>query len=302
MNFGPEHSIERVFEGARDALSQAGIDTPDADAELIFAHVLDVSRGRVQALRVLGQALEPAQLERIQHLVGERAQRVPLQHLTGLAPFRRVELAVGPGVFIPRPETEVAAQLAVDALSAVPSAQPIAVDLCTGSGALALALATEVPTAHIWALEKSGEAHAWATRNVERLGDGRVSLHRGDVADLVPSSPGAPLSGVWNELVGRAHVVVSNPPYVPADMVPRDPEVREHDPALALYGGADGLDVVRQIARVARALLAPGGTLIVEHAETQGEAVRQLFNRAGLRAAATHPDLTTRDRVTTALR
>lgn len=292
----PGTRIVDVVRGIRERLEAAGIDDPGADAELIVGHVLGESRGRVQALAIMGRGITGAQRERVAELAELRVDRVPLQHLTGLAPFRSIELRVGPGVFIPRPETEIVAQFAIDALAAAPTAEPLAVDLCTGSGAIALSLAREVPTARVWAVEKSVDAHAWAAENVAALGDGRVELVLGDLADFVPGAL-APA-----ELTGRAHVVVSNPPYVPIAMVPRDPEVRDHDPALALYGGEDGLDVVRVVSRVARGLLGDGGALVLEHAEGQGAAIRELLGRDGWRAAATHRDLTGRDRATTALK
>nr|WP_237465686.1 peptide chain release factor N(5)-glutamine methyltransferase [Leucobacter luti] len=279
----------------REILAAGGIEDPGTDAELILAHVLGESRGRVQALAVLGEPVTAEQREAATELAEERARRVPLQHLTGRAPFRAIELSVGPGVFVPRPETETVAQFAIDALQLVPVEAPIAVDLCTGSGAIALSLAQEVPSAHVWALEKSREAHAWAERNVREWGDERVTLVLGDVADL-PRIP------EFAALAGRVHVLISNPPYVPADMVPRDPEVRDHDPELALYGGSDGLDVVRTISTLARDLVLPGGVLVLEHAELQGAAIRALLAADGWRAAATHQDLTGRDRATTALR
>jgi len=278
----------------RERLEAAGVENPAVDAELIAAHVLGESRGRVQALAMMGGSIESDQAERIRDLAGERAQRIPLQHLTGRAPFRSIELQVGPGVFVPRPETETVAQFAIDALQAVPDPEPIAVDLCTGSGAIALALAHEVPTARVWAIEKSREAHAWAQRNVAELGDDRVELLLGDAADAAALLP--------ERIVGRVQVLVSNPPYVPTDMVPRDPEVRDHDPELALYSGADGLDLVRVISRVGLEVVAPGGTLVLEHAETQGDAIRALLAADGWRAPSTHRDLTLRDRATVALR
>ncbi|CAG7616196.1 Release factor glutamine methyltransferase [Leucobacter soli] len=286
--------IEELLKDVREQLERAGIASPAVDAELIVAHVLGESRGRVQSFAMLGTELDEGRAERIRDLADERARRVPLQHLTGRAPFRGIELDVGPGVFVPRPETETVAQFAIDALAAVPDPAPIAVDLCTGSGAIALALAQEVATARVWAIEKSAEAHAWAERNVAALGDGRVELILGDAADAVELLP--------PELVGRVRVLVSNPPYVPADMVPRDPEVRDHDPDLALYGGPDGLDLVRVISGVGRELVAPGGSLVLEHAEGQGEAIRGILSADGWRAAATHRDLTLRDRATTAVR
>ena len=278
-------------------LAAAGIE-PGADAQLLVGHVLGESRGRVQALAIMGSPISDEDRARAMLLADERASRVPLQHLTGRAAFRGIELEVGPGVFVPRPETESVAQFAIDALAAVAvvSAQgsgPIAVDLCTGSGAIALALASEVPQASVWAVEKSPEAHAWASRNVARLGDGRVHLVPGDVAEA---------RQLLEPLLGRVNVLVSNPPYVPVGMVPRDPEVRDHDPELALYGGEDGLDLVRVISRVALDLVAPGGALVLEHAEQQGDAIRALLAADGWRSTATHQDLTLRDRTTTAVR
>lgn len=304
------YDLKTRLEVLQAALEAAGIEDPMADVELIVGHVLQVSRGRVQALAIMGTQLTVDESDAIEALVSERVRRVPLQHLTGRAPFRGIELSVGPGVFVPRPETETVVQFAIDALQIVPDPEPIAVDLCTGSGAIALAIANEVPTALVWAVEKSREAHAWATRNVADLGDNRVTLLQGDVADLdggadlrtQDAHAETALTRAFAPLIGRVHVLVSNPPYVPAEMIPRDPEVRDHDPELALYGGADGLDVVRVISRAARQLVAPGGLLVLEHAELQGASIRRLLAADGWRAAATHPDLTGRDRTTTALR
>lgn len=284
--------MAEVLQEIGEMLAEAGIE-PGADAELLLGHVLGESRGGVQALAFLGRAVSGEDREAALDLASERARRVPLQHLTGRAPFRGFELEVGPGVFVPRPETETVAQLAIDALAAVPSAEPIAVDLCTGSGTLALALAQEVPTARVWAVEKSPEAHAWAGRNIARLGGGRVELLLGDAADALE---------LLEPLRGRVHVLVSNPPYVPLGMVPRDPEVRDHDPDLALFGGPDGLDLVRVISRVGLDLVVGGGALVLEHAEGQGAAIRALLAADGWRAASTHRDLTLRDRATTAVR
>jgi len=298
-----QRGIRDVLEAASASLTAAGIADAEVDAELLLAHVLGEPRGRVQALAVLGRELDVAQVERLDLLVSERARRVPLQHLTGRAPFRSIELSVGPGVFVPRPETEIVSQFAIDALLSVPGPQPLAVDLCTGSGAIALALAHEVPHAKVFAVEKSPEAHAWAQRNTEEWGDGRVELLLGDVAELDPSqrSASTPLVRAFAGLRGRVDVLAANPPYVPDAMVPRDPEVRDHDPALALYGGADGLDLVRVISRVGCDLVAPGGTIVIEHAEQQGRAIRELLSADGWLATATHPDLTGRDRATTAI-
>jgi len=271
-------------------LADAGVPTPDTDAELLLAYTLGISRGQVQAKAVTGSTVTEAERTAYLTALERRAAREPLQHITGLAPFRSLELAVGPGVFVPRPETEFVAQLAIDALIAVPSPEPLAVDLGTGSGAIALALATEVPHARVVAVERSPEAHAWAERNIRATGADNIRLVLGDLADSLP------------ELDGTVDVVASNPPYIPDEAIPRDLEVRLHDPALALYGGPDGLDIVRALSRRALALLRPGGALVIEHGEQQGAELRALLTADGWRAAATHRDLLGRDRATTAVR
>jgi release factor glutamine methyltransferase len=275
---------------ARAALSAAGIADPAVDVELLAAHLLGTSRGGVQAAVFRGDVLADGMDDALRSLVARRAAREPLQHITGAAYFRHLELEVGPGVFVPRPETEMVAQLAIDALWALPDPRPIVADLGTGSGAIALAIATEVPHAEVHAVERSDEAIAWTRRNVQRTGAANIRLVHGDLADALP------------ELDGTLAVLVSNPPYVPDEAIPRDPEVRLHDPVAALYGGPDGLDVVRVIDRVGMRLLRPGGTLVIEHGEWQGEPIRELLSASGWRRPATHPDLTMRDRATTALR
>lgn len=271
-------------------LADAGVATPEADAELLLAYTLGISRGQVQAKAVTGSTVTEAERTAYLTALDRRAAREPLQHITGLAPFRSLELAVGPGVFVPRPETEFVAQLAIDALIAVPSPEPLAVDLGTGSGAIALALATEVPHARVVAVERSPAAHAWAERNIHATGADNIRLVLGDLADSLP------------ELDGTVDVVASNPPYIPDEAIPRDLEVRLHDPALALYGGPDGLDIVRALSRRALALLRPGGALVIEHGELQGAELRELLTADGWRAVATHRDLLGRDRATTAVR
>lgn len=271
-----------------EQLTAAGVPDPVVDAELLIGHVTGRSRGEVQAALVRGDSISDEQATALDALVVRRATREPLQHLTGTAAFRHLDLAVGPGVFVPRPETETVVQFAIDALFGDPSPAPVAVDLGTGSGAIALAMATEVPHARVFAVERSAEAHAWAARNTAAAAN--LTLVLGDLATA------------FDELRGTASVVISNPPYVPDDAVPCDPEVRLFDPAQALYGGPDGLDVVRVISRRALQLLRPGGMLVLEHGEMQGAAIRSILEGDGWRAAATHQDLTRRDRATTAHR
>jgi len=288
-------TISALREHSIAVLSGAGIRNADVDAELLIGHVLGLSRGQVQAKAVTDAGLDPEQQLAVLEAVERRAAREPLQHITGRAPFRSLELAVGRGVFVPRPETESVAQLAIDAVLAVPSPAPRAIDLGTGSGAIAIAMATEVPHAEVFAVENSPRAFTWARQNVRELAGTNLRLIFADLADLPAELDGSPFDGTFD-------VVVSNPPYIPLGAIPRDPEVRLHDPEVALYGGDDGLDVVRAISIRAAALLRPGGTLVLEHGELQGSAIRELLAADGWRAAATHRDLLGRDRTTTALR
>jgi release factor glutamine methyltransferase len=271
-------------------LANVGIESADVDAELLIGHALGLSRGEVQAKAVTGAAVPEADAARIRDLVARREGREPLQHITGRAPFRNLELAVGPGVFVPRPETEQVVQFAIDALWAVPSEHPLAVDLGSGSGAIALTMATEVPHSIVYAAENSPEAFPWTTRNFEESGATNAHLVFADLADA------------YAELNGTVDVVISNPPYIPADAIPRDPEVREFDPPHALYSGADGLDAVRQVSRTGLRLLHPGGTLVIEHGELQAPEIAALLRADGWSAVASHRDLLGRDRATTALR
>ncbi|TDS75777.1 release factor glutamine methyltransferase [Amnibacterium kyonggiense] len=279
----PPRRSDELLRAAIGHLQLAGVPQPRVDAELLLAHVLGTSRGRAQALALVGRDLPLPVAARYRELVLRRGLREPLQHLTGHAGFRRIELAVGPGVFVPRPETEV---LVEHVLRALPEGGRV-VDLGTGSGAIALSIADERPDADVLGVERSPEAFAWADGNRARLGVANARIVPGDLADAAPE---------WD---GSVDVVVSNPPYVPDGMVPRDPEVERFDPPAALYGGPDGLDPMRAVVATAERLLKPGGLLAVEHGEEQGEPTRALLGD-GWHDAATHPDLTGRDRVTTA--
>lgn len=297
--------VSDVLVRLHEQFTEAGIEDPAADAELIVGHVIGESRGRVQALSLLGSSLTEEQAARIDRMAEDRSSRVPLQHLTGKAPFRSIELDVGPGVFIPRPETETVTQFAIDELHADLMPEPIVIDLCTGSGAIALAIAAEVDRARVWAIEKDESAHAWAERNVARLGDGRVTLLKGDVAELNVQDPDASsentlMNRALAAHIGSVSVIVTNPPYVPEAAIPKDPEVRDHDPETALYSGGDGLDLIRVMSRRAKPLLKPGGLFVIEHAEPQGAAIRAILESDGWTSTSTHRDLTHRDRVTIA--
>ena len=283
-------NLSETLHEAASTLASAGVPNARVDAELLVGHVLGLSRGGVQARVATSAALESEDAVSIARLVERRAAREPLQHITGVAPFRNLELAVGPGVFVPRPESELVAQYAIDALAATANAEPVAVDLGTGSGAIALAMATEVPHAAVYGVEVSPLAFIWATENRRRLSAENAVLVLADLASALP------------ELNGTVDVVVSNPPYIPTGAVPRDPEVRLFDPELALYGGEDGLDVVRQVSLTAKRLLRSGGQLILEHGELQARVISELLGHDGWRAIAHHRDLLGRDRATTAVR
>jgi release factor glutamine methyltransferase len=292
MSTGTE--LSAVLRAARARLAAARVATPGPDADQLAAHVLGLRPGEVAAAAVRGLRIGDAEAERLQELVTARAQRVPLQHLTGRAGFRTVEVAVGPGVFVPRPETEVVAGLAVDEALRLAGHAPVVVDLCTGSGAVAIALAVEVPAASVTAVELDPLAHAWARRNVDALAP-RVDLRLGDAV-------GAD-TGVAADLAGTVHVVVANPPYIPSGARPVDPEVADHDPPRALYGGgADGLDVPRGVVAAAAGLLVPGGLLVMEHADGQGQATRALVAGPGWDDVRTVADLTGRPRALVARR
>ncbi|WP_372490670.1 peptide chain release factor N(5)-glutamine methyltransferase [Rathayibacter rubneri] len=271
-------------------LTRAHVPNADIDAELLLGHLLGLGRGELQARLITGLSLDETTVDAFDRFVERRAAREPLQHITGVAPFRSIELAVGPGVFVPRPETEGVAQLAIDALRSVADSSPLAVDLGTGSGALALALAHEVPHARVIGVENSVEAFIWARGNRDRLGLENARIVFADLAEALP------------DLDGTVSVVVSNPPYIPAAAIPRDPEVRLYDPPAALYGGEDGLDVVRSLSVTARRLLRAGGVLVIEHGELQGAEIRELLTADGWRGATTQRDLTGRDRSTVAVR
>jgi release factor glutamine methyltransferase len=253
-------SVRTLLADAASRLEAAGVASPRFDAEELLAHVLGVSRSRL-SLAEVGEA----QREEYRGLVARRAEREPLQHLTGEAPFRHLVVKVGPGVFVPRPETEVVAGWAIDVLRS--QDKPVVVDLCTGSGAIALALATEVPGSVVYAVELDRQAFEWASRN---LAASSVTLRQGDAADAFP------------ELDGTVDLVIANPPYIPmAAYESVEAEVRDHDPAMALWSGEDGLDAVRVIERTAARLLRRGGLVVVEHADVQGETAPAVFAATG---------------------
>jgi release factor glutamine methyltransferase len=276
-------SPRELVRRAAGTLAAAGVASPEHDAAELLAHVLGTTRGRL----ALVDSLTREQQEAYDGLVERRAGREPLQHLTGTAAFRHVEVAVGPGVFVPRPETELLAGWGIDRAREVTDRAPVVVDLCTGSGAIALSVATEVPSAEVHAVELDRGAWQWAARNLEGSG---VDLREGDMASA------------FGELDGTVDVVLCNPPYIPLDAYESvEPEARDHDPQLALFSGDDGLSALRVLEQVAARLLRPGGVVGAEHADVQGGAAPAVFSSSGRWAEVRdHRDLTGRPRFLTA--
>ncbi|MEV8377957.1 peptide chain release factor N(5)-glutamine methyltransferase [Kribbella sp. NPDC056861] len=254
-------SVRTLLSEATAQLAEAGVASPDYDAAELLAHVTGVRR--MQLGMVKPTADQEAQYAA---LLARRAQREPLQHLTGTAAFRYRDLVVGPGVFVPRPETEVLVGWILDRIADVEN--PLVVDLCSGSGAIAGAVATERPDSTVHAVELSAEACVWARQNLAGTG---ATLHEGDIDGCLP------------ELDGRVDAVISNPPYIPLTAWESvTAEVRDHDPALALWSGDDGLDEIKVVAATAGRLLKPGGWFGCEHADVQGESAPAVFASTGL--------------------
>jgi release factor glutamine methyltransferase len=276
---------------ATEQLAAAGVSSPRADAEQLAAHLLGVPRTRL----ALVPLAEPAVLEAYRKMVDQRAKRIPLQYITGVASVGDVDVEVGPGVFVPRPETELLFAWALSFLQAHCRHAPVVLDLCTGSGALALAIAHARPDAVVHAVERDARALDWARRNAEhraQAGDTPVSVHAGDAGDPT----------LLRELDGRVDVVVCNPPYLPLD-AELEPEVAEHDPPHALFGGPDGMTVVNAIVDLATRWLRPAGRCAVEHDDTTSAATVEAFARAGqFEEITARPDLAGRPRFVTAIR
>ncbi len=271
--------MRQVLAAAAARLREAGVASPEHDAAELLAHVLGTDRSRLP----LVEQVDDERLAAFEALLVRRAAREPLQHLTGTAWFRHVSVMVGPGVFTPRPETELLAGWAID--RALELEAPVVVDLCTGSGAIAKAVADEAPHARVHAVELSEDAYPYAQANLSG-----VDLRLGDAFTA------------FDDLLGTVDVVVCNPPYVPLEAWESvAPEARDHDPHLALFSGDDGLDAIRVLAVRAAELLRPGGVVGVEHADVQGESVPEVFAATGRwTEVRDHPDLAGRARFTTA--
>ncbi|MCW2541068.1 MAG: N5-glutamine S-adenosyl-L-methionine-dependent methyltransferase [Frankiales bacterium] len=304
---GPDAlGANRLRDTMREAavqLAAAGVSSPRVDAELLAAHVLGVERGRLPLI----DSLTASQSAELAALLNRRVEGVPVQHLTGRAPFRHLEVAVGPGVFVPRPETELLLDLAAAQLGAAGRV----VDLCAGSGAIALAVAQEHAAARVLAVERSVEAFSWLRRNADErvaAGDRSVQLAQADVRSITQHEVSTPGSAderlAWLDgWLGQVDVVLSNPPYVPArhrELV--DLEVRA-DPDEAVFGGSAGLDVIPAVLAAAAVLLRADGMLVLEHDESQPAAIAALLADTGnWRQVRGHRDLTGRPRFTSAIR
>ncbi|WP_067844764.1 peptide chain release factor N(5)-glutamine methyltransferase [Nocardia lijiangensis] len=285
-------SMRSVINEATEVLRAAGVPSPRADAEQLAAHLLGVERTRL----ALVPLVDPGLVADYRALVDRRAKRVPLQHLTGVAAMGEIDLAVGPGVFVPRPETELLFAWALAYLETLPhDHQPIVIDFCTGSGALALAVAHARPDVQVHAIEIDPPALQWARRNADdRIADGDtpITLYADDVTD----------PDLLTDLNGRVDLLLSNPPYIPEGAV-LDPEVADHDPHLALFGGQDGLDVIRRMVPNISRLLRPGGATAIEHDDTNGSALAALLTTTGdFIDVVEHPDLAGKPRFVVATR
>ena len=291
--------LAALLRSAVSRLADAGVASPDADAIELAGFTLGWDAGQVRTAAARGDSWpEDADLDRWEARVARRADREPLQHITGRAYFRGLELEVGPGVFVPRPETETVAQAAIDAVIAARPGRDGVVrvtDLCAGSGAIGLSIATEVDYAQVSLVEASDEATVYLRLNARALPESvrtRVRTILGDARNCL------------RQFDTCADVVVSNPPYIPPGAVPQDREVADFDPPHALYGlGDDGLKIPRAIIHESARLLRVGGVLVMEHADTQGKALRDYANSLEwFDDAHTLQDLTGRDRMLVATR
>lgn len=293
-----------VLEAAAARLARAGIDTARHDAKLLLAESAGRSLSDVDKAVLMDDAFSqfapsPEARGAFESMLGRRESREPLQHIVGHASFRYLDLDVGPGVFVPRPETELVVQEAIDWITAHGLYSPRVVDLCAGSGAIGLAIATEVPGAQVWAVELDTQAAQWTRRNMHKVGErfpDLVANYRLEVADATCPVTLATLDGT-------ADVVISNPPYIPLTNVPQQPEVRDFDPDTALYGGsADGMMIPERIIVRAAALVCKGGLFVMEHDITQGDRTVAFARANGFTEARTHTDLTGRPRYLVATR
>jgi release factor glutamine methyltransferase len=279
--------VSGLLSESASKLKEAGVTSAIVDAELIACYCLGISRSELALMVATNQEFPKNYLDNFQLALARRVARQPLQHITGTAPFRHLELKVGPGVFTPRPETEQVVGFAMEKLANLQS--PLIVDLCSGSGAIAISLATEVLGSKVFAVEKSEEAFVYLLGNAASYGLSENSLRNEDLQNSL------------TELDGQVDLVISNPPYIPNDAIPIDLEVQLHEPSMSLYGGVDGLDVIRQISIRAKKLLKSGGLLVLEHADSQSSAIGKLLLAGGWLEIETRADLAGKERMISAI-
>ena len=280
--------VSELLSESSSKLKEAGVISATVDAELIACYCLGVSRSELALMTATNQEFPNDSLDSFQVALARRVDRQPLQHITGSAPFRHLELNVGPGVFTPRPETEQVVGFAMEKIANLQS--PLIVDLCAGSGAIAISLATEVLESKVFAVEKSEEAYGYLLQNAATYGLSEENLRNQDLQNSLA------------ELDGQADLVISNPPYIPNDAIPVDLEVQLHEPSMSLYGGADGLDVIRQISLRAKYLLKSGGLLVLEHADSQSRAIGKLLLAEGWLEIDARADLAGKERMISAVK
>jgi release factor glutamine methyltransferase len=279
--------VSELLSESSSKLKEAGVISATVDAELITCFCLGISRSELSLMVATNQEFPQESLDKFQLALARRVARQPLQHITGTAPFRHLELKVGPGVFTPRPETEQVVGFAMEKIGNLQS--PVIVDLCSGSGAIAISLATEIPESKVFAVEKSKDAFGYLLQNAASYGLVDDYLRNEDLQNSL------------SELDGEVDLVISNPPYIPNDAIPIDLEVQLHEPSMSLYGGVDGLDVIRQISIRAKKLLKSGGLLVLEHADSQSNAIGKLLLAGGWLEIEARTDLAGKERMISAV-
>ena len=280
--------VSEVLSESSSKLEMAGVTSAAVDAELLACYCLGISRSELQLLIATQKEFPDKYLEQFQSAITRRVAREPLQHITGSAPFRHLELKVGPGVFTPRPETEQVVEFAMEKINNLPN--PLIVDLCSGSGAIAISLATEIPGSKVFAVELSKEAFGYLIQNAASYGLSEANLRNEDLQDSL------------SELDGQVDLVISNPPYIPTGAIPIDLEVQLHEPSMSLYAGVDGLDAVRKISIRAKDLLKSGGLLVLEHADPQSNAIGKLLLAEGWLEIEARADLAGKERMISAVK
>jgi len=280
--------VSALLSESSGKLREAGVTSATVDAELLACFCLGISRSELQLLVATNQEFPDEHMNQFQAVLARRVSREPLQHITGTAPFRHLELKVGPGVFTPRPETEQVVGYAMEKISKLHN--PLIVDLCSGSGAIAISLNSEIPGSNVFAVELSKDAFGYLLQNAASYGLTKENLRNEDLQTSL------------SELDGLVDLVISNPPYIPNDAVPVDLEVQLHEPSESLYGGVDGLDVVRKISVRALKLLKPGGLLVLEHADSQSNAIGKLLLAEGWLEIEARADLAGKERMISAVK